>query len=420
MGSIAAVLALLAVGGFGVYRHSLTVDTRMAELDKKADDAGPAARKAVLDKMGLTAKDIHEKYANSVVYVRMTWRVFDRQTGKPLFHKLAFDPKDKRLHAAFINTGTSLGVVRWLTIEDEGKINVPIMGDGSGTGFVIGEDGFILTNKHVAAGWMIPFSNLGIRSDDDYALVFPLGFNPRHKGDWDKVDRIPFGSSALSKLRRWYPEQGGFVFDPERAVAIGGGIVDAGENGGARVFNGRNELLEVRFPGNRMSMEATFVRASTDNDAALIKVEAVQKLKPVELAGADDKLEVGDRTYVLGYPGVSDDNLVITHGSEAGVGQERVEMVPEPTLTDGIVSHLGEKRHEGTDVSTLGGDLQDSFQLTINTTGHGNSGGPVFNDKGHVIGLFTYGRERQGAAVSFAVPIKYGLELLNPQRTAGN
>ena len=59
-------------------------------------------------------------------------------------------------------------------------------------------------------------------------------------------------------------------------------------------------------------------------------------------------------------------------------------------------------------VSTFG----DYYQLAINTTGNGNSGGPVFDDHGKVIGIFTAGRATAGAAVSFALPIRFGLELM--------
>ena len=59
-------------------------------------------------------------------------------------------------------------------------------------------------------------------------------------------------------------------------------------------------------------------------------------------------------------------------------------------------------------VSTMG----DLYQLTVNSTGGGNSGGPVFDDQGHVIAIYTSGRALAGATVSFAVPIRYGMELM--------
>jgi serine protease Do len=121
---------------------------------------------------------------------------------------------------------------------------------------------------------------------------------------------------------------------------------------------------------------------------------------------------------VLGYPAVSEKAYVVTQNNEAGARQTRAEFVPEPTLTEGIVSHLGAVQQASG--VTVHAKLDDAFQLSINSTGSGNSGGPVFNDHGHVIGLYTYGRENGGARVSFAVPIKYGRDLLQLQRANAN
>jgi serine protease Do len=53
--------------------------------------------------------------------------------------------------------------------------------------------------------------------------------------------------------------------------------------------------------------------------------------------------------------------------------------------------------------------------MSINSTGAGNSGGPIFNSRGKVIGLFTYGISAGGANTSGAIPIKYGRDLLRAQ-----
>ena len=48
------------------------------------------------------------------------------------------------------------------------------------------------------------------------------------------------------------------------------------------------------------------------------------------------------------------------------------------------------------------------YQLTVNATAQGNSGGPVFDDQGLVIAIYTWGNQR----LSGAVPIRYGIELM--------
>ena len=58
--------------------------------------------------------------------------------------------------------------------------------------------------------------------------------------------------------------------------------------------------------------------------------------------------------------------------------------------------------------------LQDAYQLSTSATGAGNSGGPVFDDQGRVIAIFTYGTGTGtgDAAVTYAIPIRYGMQLM--------
>ena len=46
------------------------------------------------------------------------------------------------------------------------------------------------------------------------------------------------------------------------------------------------------------------------------------------------------------------------------------------------------------------------YQLTINTAGHGNSGGPVFNRDGKVIAIF-YAAIYRDVTVTLAVPLQF-------------
>jgi S1-C subfamily serine protease/pSer/pThr/pTyr-binding forkhead associated (FHA) protein len=413
MSSLAAVLVVLALGGVGLYWHNTAIAKRLhEEAAQKGQELLASASTTVSQQLGLMAKDIHDKFENTTVYIEVQWRLYDKGTGKPLFHKVFLNEKNESI-PAFVKLPNGT-VVRWLTLEDENRKNLPIMDSMSGSGFVVGEQGFIFTNKHVAAGWMLPYSDIGQgpKNPSNIGLVFPYRMqfpkNKQEKKDFLKNEFVQ-SLNELQALQNWVPEEGALVFDPGSATYIGGDVDNR------RVFIGHNEVLDVRFPGNRMSMASTLVRASTDADVALVKVEAAQGLKVAELS-QDDKLEVGEKVIVLGYPGVSEKTYIVMETRENGRSSRRQELVPEPTVTEGIISRLGSAvRKEGQ--ATVVGTVEDAFQLSVNATGAGNSGGPVFNTKGQVIGLFTYGRNYGGASVSFAVPISHGRALLQPQRT---
>jgi S1-C subfamily serine protease len=54
----------------------------------------------------------------------------------------------------------------------------------------------------------------------------------------------------------------------------------------------------------------------------------------------------------------------------------------------------------------------DTYQLTINSTGGGNSGGPMFDARGRVIGIYFAGKQTD-AQISFSLPIRYGMDLMS-------
>ncbi len=184
---------------------------------------------------------------------------------------------------------------------------------------------------------------------------------------------------------------------------------------GQREFFGRNEVLTVQFPGTRIDINASLVRTSIDADVAEIKIEAPQNLS--KLALADDKsVQVGDTIFLLGYPGVSQETIAVQQSSEGGRVRNRTVYIPEPTVTKGIVAKMptNAKKDQG-DVTTYG-TTGDTYQLDI-FAGPGHSGGPVLDSTGKVIALLSL-VSTTAQHVSFAVPVSYVRELLQPQRNA--
>ncbi|MGL5363536.1 MAG: trypsin-like peptidase domain-containing protein [Bosea sp. (in: a-proteobacteria)] len=411
MSVAAGLLVFLGIGGGAFWwRQQIEVENLRVEQAREVDKVRTEAQQAaaaqqvastnLTQQLGVNAQELARRYGNSTVRVDFRWRIYDAGTGRPIYQKVV--NCNNKLQAAFVRfkDGT---IARWLTTDDGGGRFPAISAAGHGSGFVISEQGFILTNRHVAAGW-----NYGYRRDAGYigsGMVYEWNGTRALTDDCSNatLGNLSTGTAVTRALTSWVPTSG-WLFESKRAAPIG--------NAAAR-FDGRNEVLEVWFPGSKLGVNAAMVRSSTEADAALIKIESPQTLTKLELAEAD-KISVGERVMVLGFPGVSQSTTVLTQVREAG--RTRVEQadVAVPTLTEGIISQISPPKSNSGDTivySTIG----DAFQLSINSTGSGNSGGPVFNSAGKVIGLFTYGVSDGSTAVTYAIPIKHGRNLLQPQ-----
>ncbi len=105
----------------------------------------------------------------------------------------------------------------------------------------------------------------------------------------------------------------------------------------------------------------------TGKDVAILKVETNSELPTVKI-GDSSKLQVGDKIYCVGYPGVATFHPYL-----------KGESSTLPTVTSGIVSAV-KQMPGGWNV------IQTDAAIY-----HGNSGGPALNAQGEVIGISTFG-----------------------------
>jgi S1-C subfamily serine protease len=417
--ALAAVIAFTVIIGGGLYYRMVSDNKRVAaeieqknrdvqaEADRKIDDqrrrleADAKRREDEIKRtIGVQAPEILQKYGDATVVVEMQWRLFDRNTGKALYHKMALS--GGRKIPAYIDLGDRK-VVRWLTTEAGiDNTNQPVGAKGSGTGFVVDSQGYILTNKHVAAGWLINYNAYAKYEQNAQIAVFTLQTERSKKLPDFKEYNIAL--SQFNELTRWTPDDGGLIFAEDQPVRVAGNQSCA--------CQGRNEFLQVRFPGSRDAIEARLVRPSNDADVALIKIDSREELKTVPLAG-DNSVIKGGSVTVLGYPSTSVQNYAIHRTIENGeVRNRQTSLVPEPTVTTGSISALSVAAEQHGDVTVVG-PMGELYQLTA-ATSEGNSGGPVFDSTGKVIAIFTYGTNRE--TLTLAVPIHFGHSLLPVQR----
>jgi S1-C subfamily serine protease/pSer/pThr/pTyr-binding forkhead associated (FHA) protein len=419
MYALASILIVIGIVGGALY---YATQTSVSEQNEKlaVQYARVEEQSNQLHKdLGANSLEIADKYANATVLIKVQWGLYDRETGKTLFHKTfceEYTCRSSIVIPAYVRWKGKLH--RWLTTEDEGHSNYKVGASGSASGFVIGDQGLILTNKHVAAGWSIdydkytnyeteagPSKGVGLRFDTAERIPqFNQIPERRRQAEYEKFIRSHTFRPSEQDLR-WQPdEDGGPVFANSQPLVIGDSV---------HQFDGKDEELVVRFPDSRMDVNARLVRASTETDAALVKIDATQSLATIPFAEGDNVKE-GERVVVLGYPSFSVQNVAIIPTIEHGQARQRIEDIPHPTVTEGIISNISRPRRREGDI-TLVGKMGDEYQLTV-TTGPGNSGGPVFNASGKVIGLLTY-RSARETNVSYAVPIKFGRDLMKLQVT---
>ncbi len=154
----------------------------------------------------------------------------------------------------------------------------------------------------------------------------------------------------------------GVVLHPDGFIATAAHVVEAGDP----------ILVELK---DGVTLPAEIVTLSRTEDLALLKVDKLPKGVAWAALGDSNAVKVGQPAFSIGTP------LGLTH-----------------SLTAGVVSGLRQDARHGL---YPGHVIQTDAALN-----QGNSGGPLFNEKGEVIGICSYIASTSGGSqgLGFAVP----------------
>jgi serine protease Do len=186
-------------------------------------------------------------------------------------------------------------------------------------------------------------------------------------------------------FRRFAPNQGPREFQPQ---SLGSGFIISADGyilTNAHVIDGAEEVT-VRLTDKR-EFKAKVIGADRRTDVALIKIDASGL--PAVRFGDPGKLRVGEWVVAIGSPFGFDN-----------------------TVTAGIVSAKGRSLPQENFVPFIQTDV------AVNP---GNSGGPLFNMRGEVVGINSQIYSRTGGfmGLSFAIPIDVANDIGQQLRTTG-
>jgi serine protease Do len=167
----------------------------------------------------------------------------------------------------------------------------------------------------------------------------------------------------------------GFIIDPSGLIVTNNHVI------------ANAEQITVTFSDNT-SLEAHVVGRDLVSDLALLKVNAKTPL-PAAQWGDSTKTRVGDWVLAIGNP--------------FGLGG---------TVTSGIISATARDIHAGP---------YDDFLQTDASINRGNSGGPMFDLNGDVIGINTaiYSPSGGSIGIGFAIPSASARPIIDQLRTLG-
>lgn len=178
---------------------------------------------------------------------------------------------------------------------------------------------------------------------------------------YNPLEELLFGRSGRQEKRESGSLGSGFVISSDGYIITNNHVID-----------GADEIY-VKF-SNGKEYKTKLVGTSPEVDIAVLKIEANETFKPLEFADSD-KIEIGQWSIAFGNPmGLND------------------------SMTVGIVSAAGR--------SSLGIEEIENFIQTDAAINQGNSGGPLIDITGKVIGVNTaiYSTTGGSVGLGFAIP----------------
>jgi len=188
--------------------------------------------------------------------------------------------------------------------------------------------------------------------------------------------------------------------EPVEYIVTNGHVVELGYMG-PKVYQGQTASAGVQVyfsaaENDYVAAEVVYYSPSDEKDIAIIRLPSKTDKRTAIAIKDADAVAIGDTAYALGYPGVASSSQQFNTYDKNDI-----------TLTKGIISKRTKPAWSN----------YDAFQMDVYIN-HGNSGGPLVDERGFLIGINSSGAvDEQGKSegVNFAITSAELMKVLNSE-----
>ena len=250
----------------------------------------------------------------------------------------------------------SKGIAKYIALALICSLCGGVVGSGV-TYFVTGKSGSNNSSGNTVVADPVSFAtdNTALSAADIYKKVAPAV--------------VMVSTKSVQSVNGWFQQEtegmgSGFIINNDGYILTNYHVID-----------GAKEVTVTLSDGQEVT--ASVVNYDSDQDVAMIKINQDIEVPGVVELGDSDALQPGEEVLAIGNP---------------------LSKELSSTLTKGIVSALNRSIETETGVST-------NLIQTDTAINSGNSGGPLINTKGEVIGINTLKASDGAEGIGFAIPI---------------
>jgi S1-C subfamily serine protease len=268
-----------------------------------------------------------------------------------------------------------------------------------GSGFVINDSGHVVTNAHIADyndfDLLLEGSSTDGSYEEDMVNDLIILMLSALNNSTQEISEDEMANLTYSYLLDMYNNDYVSISNLSRDIYIQNNATFEIDEKTAELKNKEKHIKANLVKSNKISSTYESQISQNTNLADTADLAVIQTANTLNLPSIpiEENISVGKKVFVIGYPGIADNSELVSS-----------TQVLSSTVTEGSVSAIKPNSNNTFELLQIDAAVQN-----------GNSGGPIVNEDGNVVGIATYKLRSDSGNYNFGISAK---ELLSFLETA--